>query len=87
MPDPRAPRHPRPFVSASGTVAAAIRGYKGAVTRAAWEMAGREIGRVWQRGYHDRLVRSNREADAVRRYIADNPACWPPGVRGAGHRA
>ena len=33
-------------------------------------------GRVWQRGYYDRIVRNERELAAIRRYIRDNPARW-----------
>ena len=70
------PTGARPFTSSSGDVAAAIRGYKSAVTRAVRAAHGRTAGAVWQRGYHDRVVRTRREADAVRRYIAQNPARW-----------
>ena len=31
---------------------------------------------VWQRNCHDRIVRDDRELDAVRQYIRDNPAKW-----------
>ncbi len=31
---------------------------------------------VWQRNYHDRVVRNERELDAVRNYIVNNPANW-----------
>ena len=49
------------------SVPSIIRSYKSAVTRA--------VGRtVWQRGYHDRIVRTAREAAYVRAYIAANPA-------------
>jgi len=30
----------------------------------------------WQRGYYERTVRSDRELDAVREYIRNNPAAW-----------
>lgn len=51
----------------SASVPSIIRSYKSAVTRA--------VGRtVWQRGYHDRIVRTAREAANVRAYIAANPA-------------
>ena len=43
-----------------------MRQYKSAVTKRAGHP-------VWQRGYHDRVVRTAREAANVRRYIADNP--------------
>jgi len=31
---------------------------------------------VWQRNFHDRIVRSARELDRIRKYIYDNPAMW-----------
>ena len=44
--------------------------------------------RVWQRGYHDRIVRTDREAEAIRRYVAENPARWTARQPDAdGHRA
>ena len=32
--------------------------------------------RVWQRNYHDRIIRNDRELNAVREYIAFNPHNW-----------
>jgi putative transposase len=32
--------------------------------------------RVWQRNYHERVIRNERELDAIRRYVADNPLKW-----------
>lgn len=37
---------------------------------------GRANPPFWQRGYHDRVVRSDRELDQIRRYVSDNPARW-----------
>jgi REP element-mobilizing transposase RayT len=31
---------------------------------------------VWQRSYHDRIIRDDREWWSVRRYIDDNPRDW-----------
>lgn len=31
---------------------------------------------VWQRGYHDRVVRDDDELQRIRTYIAENPARW-----------
>jgi len=31
---------------------------------------------VWQRGFHDHVVRSSRELEAIRKYIAENPRRW-----------
>jgi hypothetical protein len=32
---------------------------------------------IWQRGYHDRIVRDQYELERIRRYIIDNPRHWP----------
>ncbi|MEM7787709.1 MAG: hypothetical protein AAF594_08285, partial [Bacteroidota bacterium] len=66
-----------------------VRSYKSAVTRAVNLTRGTPGVAVWQRGYHDRVVRTAAEAAAVRRYIAENPARWTPrgGNRRDGHRA
>ena len=38
---------------------------------------GRTPGqRVWQRGYHDRVIRTEREYQAIAKYIDENPAHW-----------
>ena len=33
-------------------------------------------GRLWQRNYYERIIRSELELDAIREYIAANPARW-----------
>jgi REP element-mobilizing transposase RayT len=30
-------------------------------------------GQIWQRGYFDRVIRNDRELDALREYIQNNP--------------
>lgn len=37
---------------------------------------GRRDRPFWQRSYHDRIVRNDRELALIRTYIADNPTCW-----------
>ena len=32
--------------------------------------------RFWQEGYHDHIVRNDRELDMIRNYIGENPARW-----------
>ncbi len=39
------------------------------------EHAGRS-GSLWQRGYHDRVVRTDDEMRQIEWYIAENPARW-----------
>ena len=31
---------------------------------------------IWQRNYYERIIRNDRELDAVRAYIANNPLAW-----------
>jgi REP element-mobilizing transposase RayT len=40
------------------------------------QMRGTPGTQVWQRNFYDRVVRSERELDRIRRYIYDNPAMW-----------
>jgi len=80
-----APGSARRFGGAdAGTVPTLMRQYKSVVTRGIRDAYGSDAGPVWQRGYHDRVIRTEREAENVRRYIAANPARWlsgpaPPG--------
>lgn len=56
----------------SQNLSALIRDFKGAVTR---RLAGKlvPVGKsVWQRGFYDRIIRSDRELDAIREYIRYN---------------
>lgn len=36
----------------------------------------RYAGSLWQEGYHDRIVRDQRELEYIRYYIEQNPARW-----------
>lgn len=51
------------------TIGALVRGFKGAVTRQACQQ-------VWQRNYHDHIIRDAQALERLRRYIEENPACW-----------
>jgi putative transposase len=33
-------------------------------------------GVLWQRNFYERIIRNERERDAIRKYIADNPLQW-----------
>lgn len=33
-------------------------------------------GKVWQEGYHDHVVRNERQLEILRSYVASNPANW-----------
>ena len=35
-----------------------------------------DVSKLWQRGYYDRIVRNERELNAIREYIRLNPERW-----------
>lgn len=51
-----------------------IRVFKSLTTREYKQRLG--DGKLWQRGYHDRVIRSERELDDTRRYIRFNAQKW-----------
>ena len=64
---------PMPNVK-SGSLGAIIRSFKSAVTR----RIGREhnaIG-IWQRNYHEHVIRNHEEWDRIHRYLESNPVRW-----------
>jgi REP element-mobilizing transposase RayT len=50
--------------------------FKSASGRIINEVRGTPGQRVWQRGYFERVIRSDAEHAALRRYIAENPLRW-----------
>jgi REP element-mobilizing transposase RayT len=72
----------RPAGPASASIGALVAGFKAASAARINAMRG-TVGRpVWQRNYYERVIRSERELDRIRVYIAANPARWAEG-RGA----
>jgi REP element-mobilizing transposase RayT len=57
------------------TLGVMMRTYKAAVTTAAHRTDVEPIF-AWQRGFYDHIIRGERELDAIRRYIRDNPLKW-----------
>src|SRR5688500_12687259 len=53
-----------------------LNGYKGAVTTIIRGQINDPYFEVWQRNYHDRIVRDQQEFETVREYILDNPGRW-----------
>lgn len=50
--------------------------FKSAVTKGVNELRGTPGAPVWQKGYHDRIIRDDAEHDRIAQYIAENPANW-----------
>jgi putative transposase len=53
-----------------------VAGFKSAITKRVNESRGTPGIPVWQRNYHDRIIRNDRELTAIRDYITANPANW-----------
>jgi REP element-mobilizing transposase RayT len=60
----------------AGSVGAIVGNFKSLVARRANNLRRSPGAKVWQRGYYDRIVRNERELDAIRQYIWDNPRRW-----------
>jgi len=62
--------------SKSGSIGAIVGSYKSAVTKQINELRGTPGARLWQRNYHERIIRSDAELNRIREYIVQNPATW-----------
>jgi REP element-mobilizing transposase RayT len=60
--------------SVAGSLPVIVRNFKGAATRRLRHLGFADT--VWQRNYHERLIRNERELHAIRQYIIDNPRQW-----------
>jgi len=61
--------HARPLQTIVGT-------FKSAAARSINRLRGTPGEPVWQRGYFERVVRSERELKILREYVLNNPAAW-----------
>jgi REP element-mobilizing transposase RayT len=76
-PHPMAQNHPMPRQHPRGTsrtIGSIVRGFKIAVTR--WMRLHGRVTPVWQRNYHDHIIRNERSLNRIRKYIRENPANW-----------
>ena len=68
----------RQAILASGSIGAIVGNYKMLVTKrvkAMLKVSGADM-QVWQRGYWERIIRNERELNATREYIRNNPIRW-----------
>ncbi len=68
---------PNQFGPQTQNLASVIRGYKAGVKKYA---TMNDISFAWQPRYHDHVVRTERELQAIRRYIQNNPKKWMDGL-------
>jgi len=64
------------FRSPSQTVGAIIRGFKSAAAKEINLSRGTPGLPVWQRNYHEHIIRDENELNRIREYIVLNPARW-----------
>ncbi len=50
--------------------------YKSRVTKQVNQLREKPGTSVWQRNYYDRIIRNDKELQAIREYIIDNPLRW-----------
>ena len=56
-----------------GSLGAIIGQYKSITTKRINQIQNTQGMRVWQRNYYDRVIRNDKELDAIRKYIQTNP--------------
>lgn len=71
------PSTDRPFNGPqSGSMGAIVGNYKSVSTRQINRSRRAPGTPVWQRNYHDRIIRNQQELDNIRAYIQTNPQNW-----------
>lgn len=60
----------------SGSLGAIIGQFKSVATKKINKMHGTEGVPLWQRGYHDRIIRNEQDLNRIRKYIENNVANW-----------
>ncbi|MBI5841655.1 MAG: transposase [Chloroflexi bacterium] len=65
------PRGPKP-----ASLGAIVSQFKSRVTKQLWKIPSLNGTPIWQRNYHEHIIRNEREMDNIWRYIESNPARW-----------
>jgi REP element-mobilizing transposase RayT len=60
----------------AGSLNAIIQNFKSISTRKINQVLQTPGNKIWQRDYFERVIRNERELDAIRQYIQDNPLKW-----------
>jgi len=71
--EPHDPQFARPVPGSLGTIVGA---YKAAVTRQSRRLQDTISLPLWQRNYHDHIIRTEHTYHTIRHYIRDNPRRW-----------
>ncbi len=68
--------HSRPRGPAQGSVGAIVGQFKSATTRQIRRRIPSARTPIWQRNFHDHVIRDQTDLDQIRKYILENPAKW-----------
>src|SRR6266545_5538757 len=60
----------------AGSSGAVVRGFKSATTKRINAMRNTPGVPVWQRNYHEHIIRDDGDLQRIRQYVRDNPAKW-----------
>ena len=71
-----APTDQRPAGPKSGSLGAIVGQFKSRCTKRINRLRGTSGTSIWQRNYYEHIIRDERELDAARRYIEENPTKW-----------
>lgn len=66
----------QPRGTQSGSLSAVIQNFKSVSTRRVNQKFFKSGNKIWQRSFYERIVRNDRELNAIRQYILDNPLNW-----------
>jgi putative transposase len=59
----------------SGSIGAILQNFKSVATRRVNRIT-RNSGTLWQRNYHEEIIRNQKAYENIRRYIGENPLSW-----------
>jgi putative transposase len=65
-----------PQGATKGSLGAIVGSIKAAVSKRVNQARGVQGLTIWQRGFHDRIIRNEAELERTRTYIENNPANW-----------
>jgi putative transposase len=67
-------KHVSPLRGPSKTIGSMVRGFKIGVTK--WMRQNTNVYDVWQRNYHEIIIRNEQSYQNISKYIINNPAKW-----------
>ena len=70
------PHKPEPIQRPPRSLGSFVAGFKSACTKRINTLRDTPGAPVWLRNYYERVIRNERELNAIRKYIQDNPANW-----------